>query len=248
MMDPKRPANVRIGTCGFAEAQDRTFRDFAILEVQRTFYQPPMVSTAEKWRARASDGFVFTLKAWQLLTHEPTSPTYKRLKEDLSDAALAKAGGFRWNAVTRMAWERTQAIADALEAEAIVFQTPKSFRPTTENLRRLVRFFEQADRRGRHMVFEPRGETWDDATVRRLVTDLDLTHAVDPFLRRPVGRGLRYFRLHGRPAYHYRYQYTGKDLSELKGMLSGAWPNWVLFNNDAMAEDAKRLLRKLNNL
>ena len=245
MIDPKRRANTRIGTCGFAEAQDETFRDFAILEVQRTFYQPPRVGTAEKWRAKAPEGFVFTLKAWQLLTHEATSPTYKRLKEDLSDADLAKAGAFRWNSVTRMAWERTQAIADALDAEAVVFQTPRSFRPTAENLRRLYRFFEQADRRGRRMVFEPRGEAWDDATVRRLITDLDLTHAVDPFLRRPVGRGLRYFRLHGRPAYHYRYQYTDEDLRELEGMLSGTWPNRVLFNNDSMAEDATRFCHRL---
>lgn len=245
MTDPKRRANARIGTCGFAEAQDKTFRDFAILEVQQTFYQPPMVSTAEKWRAKAPKEFTFTLKAWQLLTHEPTSPTYKQLKEDLSDADLAKAGGFRWNAVTRTAWQCTQVIADALDAEAVVFQTPKSFRPTAENLRRPARFFEQADRRGRRMVFEPRGDAWDDATVRKLVTDLELTHAVAPFLRRPVGRGLRDFRLHGRPAYHYRYRYTDEDLRELQGMLSWAWPNWVLFNNDAMAADAVRFLHAL---
>lgn len=103
-------------------------------------------------------------------------------------------------------------------------------------------FAEAQDRNFRRMVFEPRGEAWDDATIRQLVTDLDITHAVDPFLRRPVGRGLRYFRLHGRPAYHYRYQYTDKDLLQLKGMLSGAWSNRVFFNNDSMVEEARRFL------
>lgn len=95
------------------------------------------------------------------------------------------------------------------------------------------------------MVFEPRGSTWSDDIVRALIRDLDLVHGVDPFLRRPVGRGLRYFRLHGRPAYHYRYRYTDQDLDALVSMLSGAWPNRVLFNNDAMAGDGRRLLRRL---
>ena len=53
------------------------------------------------------------------------------------------------------------------------------------------------------------------------------------------------FRLHGRPAYHCRYRYTGVDLRQLQGVLSRAWPNRVPFNNDAMVEDARRLIRCL---
>jgi hypothetical protein len=52
-------------------------------------------------------------------------------------------------------------------------------------------------------------------------------HAVDPFLRRPLGRGMRYFRLHGRPAYHYRYRYTDAELSALRDMLRTTRPNQV---------------------
>ncbi|NIR31785.1 MAG: DUF72 domain-containing protein [Gammaproteobacteria bacterium] len=234
-----------VGTCGFCEAQDRIFRDFGILEVQRTFYQPPGVSTAARWRQRAPERFVFTLKAWQLITHEASSPTYRRLKEGLSEQALARAGSFRWNATTRMAWDRTREIAEALRAEAIVFQTPRRFVPTGQNIRRLSRFFEAIERNGRRMVFEPRGEAWSDDIVRALVRDLDLIHGVDPFLRKPVGRGLRYFRLHGRPAYHYRYRYADADLRALQGMLSRIWPNRVLFNNDSMASDARRFLRQM---
>jgi uncharacterized protein YecE (DUF72 family) len=216
-----------------------------MLEVQTTFYQPPRVTTAVRWREKAGADFIFTLKAWQLITHEPSSPTYRRLREPLSERARAAAGGFRWNATTRMAWQRTQDIADALRAEAIVFQTPRSFAPSREHIGRLSRFFETIERRGRRMVFEPRGEAWRDELVRALVEELDLVHGVDPFLRRPVGRGLRYFRLHGRPAYHYHYRYTAADLRALQGMLSNPWPNRVLFNNDAMADDARRFLRRL---
>jgi len=232
---------VRIGTCGFPEAHRTLFADFDLLEVQQTFYQPPRIETAQRWRSEAPADFVFTLKAWQLLTHEAGSPTYRRLREGLSPEALREAGGLRWNALTRMAWARTQAIADALEAEAVVFQTPRRFVPEEENIRRLRRFFAQIDRRGRRMVFEPRGEAWSREILAPLLRELDLVHGVDPFLRRPVGRGLRYLRLHGRPAYHYHYRYTDEDLRVLAGMLNRAWPNWVLFNNDTMAADARRL-------
>lgn len=236
---------IRVGTCGFAESHGATFKDFGIVEVQQTFYQPPRVATAERWCEQASDDFIFTIKAWQLLTHEATSPTYRRLREQLSDSELAKAGGFKWNPVTRMAWCRTLEFAESLQAEAVVFQTPPSFLPTRENLRRIDRFFEVIDRQGRRMVFERRGNAWTDKIVRRVITDLTLVHALDPFLRRPVGRGMRYFRLHGKPAYHYHYRYDSADLSALRDMLS-SWDNWVLFNNDNMADDARRFIRLLN--
>lgn len=235
--------HAHVGTCGFAEAQAQLFREFDLLEVQQTFYQPPRVPTVQRWRERAPKGFIFTIKAWQLLTHEPTSPTYRRLKEGLSDAELLQAGSFKWSNVARMAWTRTREIAEALGAKAIVFQTPRSFHPTQQNLQQLYRFFQQIDRGQQHLVFEPRGEAWNDAMLRQLIGDLGLVHGVDPFLRQPVGRGLRYFRLHGRPAYHYRYRYSDGDLLQLKQALSKTWPNWVLFNNDAMADDARRFLK-----
>lgn len=231
---------VLVGTCGFAEAQARLFQDFDILEVQKTFYQPPRCATAQRWREAAPPDFIFTVKAWQLITHEAKSPTYRRLTEPLTMAELEQAGAFRWNAVTRMAWEKTQQIADALQAKAIVVQTPQSFAPTEKNLDRLMGFFSQIDRRERKIVFEPRGPAWHDEIIGRLVKTLDLIHGADPFIREPAGEGMRYFRLHGRPAYHYAYRYTDEDLCLLESKLSPAWPNCVLFNNTAMAEDARR--------
>ena len=51
-----------------------------------------------------------------------------------------------WNPVSCMAWHRTLELAEALQAEAIVFQTPRSFLPTSDNLCHLHRFFEAIDR------------------------------------------------------------------------------------------------------
>ncbi|MFB6261040.1 MAG: DUF72 domain-containing protein [Thiohalorhabdaceae bacterium] len=232
---------IPVGTCGFREAQATIFADMDCLEVQRTFYQPPRVATARRWRERAPDSFRFMVKAWQLITHEASSPTYRRLREELPEDQRAECGRLRWNATTAEAWQRTQAIADALDAEAVVFQTPKSFRPSSENLANLRRFFGEADRRGRWLVFEPRGEAWADDLLADLTAELDLIHAVDPFLRAPVGEGPGYFRLHGRPAYNYRYRYSDDDLQRLAGWLQQRRSARVLFNNDTMADDARRL-------
>ena len=231
---------VLVGVCGFPEARVRLYRDLDLVEVQRTFYQPPAPETAARWRAEAPPGFVFTLKAWQLVTHEPASPTYRRLRERLPPRALAECGGLRWNRTTRMAWARTLEVAAALEARAVVVQTPARFGPTAANLRRLRRFFTEAPRAGLRMVFEPRGAGWEDALLRALAAELDLVIAVDPFLRPPPARrGLRYLRLHGRPAYRYRYRYTDEDLRALAAIVGGG-PACVLFNNLHMAGDARR--------
>ncbi len=57
---------------------------------------------------------------------------------------------------------------------------------------------------------------------------------IDTFLRKPVGRDLRYFRLHGKPAYNYRYRYSDDDLATLEDAVNNPWPNYVLFNNDSI--------------
>lgn len=235
---------LRVGTCGFAEAQDTIFSDFSILEVQKTFYQPPKVETARRWRRKAPPDFVFTVKAWQLITHESSSPTYRRLSESLSDEELDRCGRFRWNKTTREAWERLLQIAGALDARAILFQTPKSFEPTSENLSNLHTFLSEVDRRGRAMVFEPRGSAWTDEVVEDLASELELVHGVDPFLRSPVTSGLHYYRLHGRPEYAYSYSYTDEDFDALEEQIPAEDVAWILFNNRTMADDARELQKR----
>ncbi len=48
---------ITIGCCGFAEAQDKYFAEFPAIEIQQTFYQPPAVATARRWRETAPAGF-----------------------------------------------------------------------------------------------------------------------------------------------------------------------------------------------
>ena len=45
-------------------------REYRLVEVQQTFYEPPRDGTMRRWRALAPVDFEFTIKAWQLVTHD----------------------------------------------------------------------------------------------------------------------------------------------------------------------------------
>jgi len=133
-------AKIKIGTCGFRTTKEEYAKTFAAVEVQHTFYQPPQVSTLERWRASVPDEFEFAIKAWQLVTHEAKSPTYKRLKKNLTETEREEAGYFKPTAIVKEAWETTLACAKALQAKTVLFQCPASFKPYTENIKNLEKF------------------------------------------------------------------------------------------------------------
>jgi uncharacterized protein YecE (DUF72 family) len=211
---------------------------FRVVEVQQTFYQPPQVATLERWRTQAPPDFEFTLKAWMLITHEARSPTYRRLKRELTEEEREQCGSFQSTPIVREALDVTLACAEALAARRLLFQCPASFKPTKENVRRMREFFESITRPPElQFLWEPRGG-WSDTLVRELCTELDLTHVVDPFSARTVTPDRCYFRLHGRTG--FRYVYEDDELEELYGMLPRDETSYVLFNNVRMREDAAR--------
>jgi uncharacterized protein YecE (DUF72 family) len=234
-------SGLKVGCCGFAGSQKDYFRKFRVVEIQQTFYEPPRVETAGKWRAAAPADFEFTLKAWQLITHTADSPTYRRLRTELSEADLIECGHFQDTGVVRFAWQRTLEVARALQARRVLFQCPARFTPTPENVRRLRRFFENLDRSGLDCVWEPRGP-WPPDLVRSLCEELHLTHAVDPFRQPCLAGAVPYYRLHGGTGYSHRF--TDEELDELKRRV-GPGPAHVFFNNVTMKEDALRFLARL---
>ncbi|HZU19549.1 MAG TPA: DUF72 domain-containing protein [Candidatus Dormibacteraeota bacterium] len=231
---------VLIGCCGFPVARARCYRELELVEVQQTFYEPPSPSVAARWRAEAPSGFTFTLKAWQLITHPPSSPTYRRLRSPLTGPADAY-GRFRPSPEVMAAWERTLEVAVALEAPIVVFQCPPSFAPGPESLENLRAFFGRVERGGLTFVWEPRG-AWPDPVVAALCRELDLVHGVDPLVARELAGGIAYFRLHGIGG--YRYRYTEADLYRLRQRCreaaeAGRRPVHVLFNNLGMLDAAR---------
>ena len=231
---------VRIGLCGFTMAFEDYVREYRLVEVQQTFYEPPRDATLRRWRALAPSDFEFTIKAWQLVTHDASSPTYRRLRSPLSDVDRAAAGGFRTSPIVLRAWARTLACAAILRATAILLQCPASFRPTQDNIDRLRAFFGTVDRpTGVRMLWEPRGP-WPVEVLATLCRDLDLVHVVDPFVSTTVTPEQTYLRLHGITG--ARHVYTEAELDQLAGMLpeTPAHPAYVLFNNLPRVEDARR--------
>jgi uncharacterized protein YecE (DUF72 family) len=229
---------IKVGYCGFAVAQKEYYELFKVIEIQQTFYQLPEIKTAEKWGDAAPPGFEFTMKAWQLITHVPSSPTYRRLRERIDPAKADRYGGFRLTREVMDAWKRTAAFARTLGATIIVFQCPASFKPLAQNVKNMQAFFTKIDRAGFTFAWEPRG-AWLDDLIRKLCEELDLIHCVDPSKNEPLFGAMDYFRLHGAP--DYVYTFTDKDLEILRKKI-GKKPTYVMFNNNTMKEDALRFL------
>jgi uncharacterized protein YecE (DUF72 family) len=242
---------ITVGICGFARSQASVFAQLPLLEVQATFYRPVKRATAESWRQRAPQEFEFTLKAWQLITHEPSSPTYRKARVDIPAEKAALYGCFKPTEEVAEAWAVTNEIREALDAKVVVFQTPPRFAETAENISNLRQFFRTIarERKGISMVWEARGR-WDRRTLAKLCEELDLVHAVDPFAAEPVTPGVAYFRLHGKPPGNrmYRYTYTDADLQQLyeQCLRTGGPRVYVLFNNETMYVDALRFTQLIS--
>jgi uncharacterized protein YecE (DUF72 family) len=86
--------------------------------------------------------------------------------------------------------------------------------------------------------------------IRRVCERLELVHCVDLLRRDPAHMTeLGYFRLHGLGSkeYNYSYRYSDLDLSELLKRLTSLSGRelecaYVMFNNIAMFQDARRFL------
>lgn len=230
---------INIGCCGFPVNRREYAGHLRVVEVQQTFYQPPRLATAQRWREEMPPDFEFSLKAWQLITHSARSPTYRRLRRPLSREEQAQLGSFRDTPLVRQAWQTTREIALALGASFIVFQCPASFTPAPENLANLHNFFGNTARAGFHFVWEPRGR-WPRDLIAGLCRELGLIPGLDPFATPPFPGSPAYFRLHGKGG--YRYSYTDADFGELVRFLDGYEEAYVLFNNLTMWNDARRFV------
>lgn len=243
---------IRVGCCGFPVAREKYYQTFPVVELQQTFYQLPMLKTAQRWRQEAPKGFEFTMKVSQLITHETTSPTYRRYKIPISEAEKKNYGSFKPTMEVMEAWQKTSEIAHALKVSILVFQCPPSFAPTPDHKKNIKRFFSTVERTGFLMVWEPRGD-WESEEIKELCMELDLVHGVDPFKSEPLHGELKYFRLHGKTGYNYHFseedllwlkdEWVGighpKQTKPLKGTV------YFMFNNISMFEDAQGLMALL---
>lgn len=247
---------VFIGCCGWAVrgGRKRYFEVFNTIELQSTFYKLPSEATAAKWAEEAPPGFRYTMKAFQAVTHPPTSPTWRKAGISVPEDRRDRYGFLKPTEENFEAWEQTVKIARAVGAKVVVVQCPASFRATDENARNLLEFFKTVGEAPFAVGLELRGD-WRQRgeLVAKLCKDLGLIHVVDPFRWYPPlsTHPTAYFRLHGigPGEVNYRYKYTDDDLVKLKEFVKGALERreeaYIMFNNVSMAEDAERFKKLL---
>lgn len=165
--------SVLIGCSGYPGNPKRYQKELSAVEILETFRSLPKLTTAERWKESAPESFSFIIKAWQLITHRPDSPTYKGLSPKIMKQAK-EAGHFGWNASVELGWQKTAEFAQNLGAKAIVFETPMDFTPTKENRERLTTFFNKIERVSEcDLVWDPRG-LWSEEEKANIAAESNL--------------------------------------------------------------------------
>jgi len=218
---------LKVGCCGYPTSMKKYYESFRLVELNRTFYTYPQMSTVAGWREKAPEDFEFTVKAHQDITHKFRF----EMKPSLS------------------AFETMKQICQTLKARILLIQTPGSLTP--DKLSDAEEFLGKIKRDDLVVVWETRGSAWETPDVRKKLAErleaLNVVHVTDPFKALPVyTENVAYFRLHGLGKQLYYYQYTDDELKHLRGLVQPFERDgrevYVLFNNLAMFDDATRFL------
>lgn len=234
---------IRIGTSGFSypdwvgpvyppelpEREQLAFyaREFSTVELNVTYYRIPDARTVQSWVRRTPDDFLFSVKAFQGLTHEREAPDF---------APFVAA---------------VRPLAQAGKLGCVLAQFPYSFHPTPDNRAYLSRLREGLG--DLPVVVEFRNAAWVNQATFDLLRSLGMGYcSVDePRLKGlmpPVAVAtsqIAYVRFHGRNAARwydhqeawerYNYTYSAAELREwvpkLRQLDQAAPLTLVYFNN-----------------
>uniref|UniRef100_A0A7C5TI77 DUF72 domain-containing protein n=1 Tax=Ignisphaera aggregans TaxID=334771 RepID=A0A7C5TI77_9CREN len=248
---------IYIGCCGFCLSRQRYFSMFNVVEIQETFYDPPDIVKLKRIAQEAPQGFVFSMKAWQAITHPLDSPTWRKARFVLDKSLADRYGFLKPTKEVFNAWEKVVEGAKTLNAKVVVIQTPPSFSYSEENYRNVVEFFTVVDTKDFYIGWEPRG-TWlqNKEKIADVVARFkSVIHVVDPFKTLPaIDKEVTYFRLHGigEKDVNYRYKYTQQDFEKLleiiKIVKSKSNEIYILFNNIYMAQEAQEFKSMIKTL
>lgn len=224
----------KAGCAGFPVARQRYFQALGAVEIGTSFYNLPRLETAQAWRAEAPKGFDFALRAWQLITHPGDSAGYGRTRLALAPKRRPFCGHFKATPEVDRAWAATKAVAEALAAKFIVFETPASFYPDSNHLRDLYKFFQSIDRGTCSFVWQPRSKEWKEKLTAKVCADLKLTLPSRPLEGREGFGNVHYIQLP-----EMEKGYTDADLRQVRQSCQGK-PAYVFFRNRACWDDARR--------
>ena len=220
-------------------------REFAAVEINFTYYRLPDARTLQAMAAKTPDGFLFTVKASQELTHvrEDNVQAFAQFVQALSPLIAMQRFG------------------------CVLAQFPYSFHPNTTNQKYLRTFRERMG--DLPIVIEFRHAGWLSPTTYSLLRESDLGFCCvdEPRLRGllpPIAEAtssITYVRFHGRNAQkwwqheeawqRYDYTYSRQELEEwvpkIRELDAQAEHTYVFTNNhwQGQAVDTARQLRLL---
>jgi len=232
---------IKSGPNDFCMAHIKCFKTYEVLEVQKSFFQLPLEKTARKWRKNALKNFEFIPHAWQVITHDISSYTYKKMRRKIPYRERQRCGFFKPTDTVFKAWEETKKIAQILRACYVLFRTPETFNENRKNIENMNRFFGQIDRGGITPIWDNSGK-WEDRTVREICKNNKIIHAVDPFKSKQLYGDISYFRLKGLKG--RKYQFTFEDYKKIKKFCSKK-TNYVMFCNSNRKNDCLEFLKQL---
>ncbi len=234
---------IKVGCCGFCIGMDKYFSEYDVVEIQRTFYELLNEETLKNWRKKAPTRFEFTIKVFQGITHDVSSPTWRRSNIKNYKELKGKVGFLRPTKEVFEFWNKMLDYAKILKSKVLLIQLPSNFKDTEKNIENAENFFSNINRDNVFIAIELRG--WREENIRRLCEKYDLIDTTDPLKREPTYYNrIAYFRLHGRYEGNkiiYNHKYSREELEKLKEKIFkyNAEECYVMFNNVYMRDNSK---------
>jgi len=194
---------------------------------------------AKDVRAAAGKTTAVALIASHVLTHRRSDPRYRAMQNPPPEHAAV--GHFERSRWTDEAWTDTDGLARALEAGAVLLQTPTSFKASTEHATRLENFVAHAMRPRVSLAWEWTKGSWPDRKAIDLCDRIGAVPVVDPLVSAIPENEFVYLRI-GKPT--SRKQIKDDDLKEIALQIRDR-TGWVVFSNPSGLADARRLLDML---
>ena len=196
---------------------------FDYVEVNSTFYEIPHLHEGESWRATVPDGFHFTVRAHQSITH---------------------GRPFEGSDYAHATFEKMLQICRILRADILHLQLPALAVPNASLAKSISDFLGSHSRGPIELALEirhnaPLNECPD---LLKLMQDRKIIHSIDPLKgQTPAYQGeTLYARIFGK-GYHNLYQPTDDELKSLDDTASGSSRAFLTFHGARMYSDAARL-------